>query len=71
MAAVISKKTAKLAVARHLLKRRMLAVGRPWARPDQAVVIYARAGAPGLPYPALRDELSGLLRRVLGPEPVH
>ncbi len=65
-AAVISKKVARLSVDRHRLKRRMLAVVRPWCSPDAALVVYARPGSPGLPFPDLMEELSLLLTRAVG-----
>ena len=64
-AVVVSKKVARLSVARHLLKRRMLAVMRPWCNADQSLVAYARSGAPLLPYKELASELSALLTKTL------
>lgn len=64
-ATVISKKVAKLSVSRHLLKRRMLSVMKPYCTKDRAVIVYARPGAAALPYPALAAELSELLARTL------
>lgn len=60
-AAVISKKTARRSVDRHLLKRRMLSVMRPWCTPQVSVIAYARAGAASLPFRTLTEELSLLL----------
>ncbi len=60
-AAVVSKKVARRAVDRHLLKRRILALMRPWCSPNRSLIVYARAGAPTLPYRALTAELSPLL----------
>lgn len=65
-AVIISKKVAKLSVTRHRLKRRALAVLRPWCSPSRAVVVYARPGSALLPYEAVAEELSLLLARVLG-----
>jgi ribonuclease P protein component len=60
-AAVVSKKVAKKAVDRHLLKRRMLESARPHLLPGRSFVLYARQGAPSLPFPSLRDEINTLL----------
>lgn len=65
-AAVISKKVAKLSVTRHLLKRRILAVMRPWCSGSRALVIYARPGATSLDFPTLSNEITELLTRALG-----
>lgn len=64
-AVVISKKVAKLSVSRHLLKRRVLAVIRPYCTKDRSLIIYARPGAAALSFGALKDELSSLLTRAL------
>ncbi|MDB5195150.1 MAG: Ribonuclease protein component [Parcubacteria group bacterium] len=60
-AAVVSKKTAKRAVDRHLLKRRMLAVASPHVLSGRSFVMYARAGSLALPYRTLARELGDLL----------
>lgn len=62
-AAVVSKKVARRSVDRHLLKRRMLEVLRPYADPSRSLVAYAKAGSLGLPYAAVRAELEPLLSR--------
>lgn len=62
-AAVVGKAVARRSVDRHLLKRRMLAVMRPFCAPGRYLVVYARGPAAALPYRALAAELSGLLRR--------
>lgn len=62
-AVVISKKVARLSVSRHLLKRRMLAVLRPWCGPERALVAYARPGSATLPFKELSTELSALVER--------
>ncbi len=61
---VISKKVAKLAVSRHLLKRRMLAVMKPFCTKDTALIVYARPGAANLTFKELSEELGALLARV-------
>lgn len=63
-AAVISKKIARLSVARHLLKRRIYAVVRPFCTKNQAVIVYARAGASTLPFSVVRAEIIDLLAQV-------
>ncbi len=65
LAAVISKKVARLSVSRHLLKRRILAAALPFGSTDRAVVIYARPNAASLPYSELKSELTELLARVI------
>lgn len=62
-AVVVSKKVARRSVDRHLLKRRMLAVMRPFVREDRFLVAYARTGAHTLPFKALKEELTALLIR--------
>ncbi len=62
-AAVVSKKVARRSVDRHLLKRRMLAVLRPYLTPGRSIIAYARAGSLGLPYGVLKAELESLLNR--------
>jgi ribonuclease P protein component len=74
IAVVVPKKVSKTAVGRHLLKRRVRAVLRPWflhtlsAMPSdtvaRAVIVFARAGADSLTFPELSAELTELLRRV-------
>ena len=63
---MISKKVAKLAVTRHKLKRRVLAVVAPWCDKGRAVVVYARPGSALMGFPALSEELTALLARALG-----
>lgn len=61
--AVVSKKVARRAVDRNLLKRRMLSLMRPYVDHARFLVVYARSGAAALPYPALAEELTALLSR--------
>lgn len=63
-AAIVSKKVARLSVSRHRLKRRMLAVMRPFVRADRALVVTALVGSAGLSFSTLKEELHGLLERV-------
>lgn len=65
-AVVVSKKVAKLAVSRHLLKRRIYTALRTECSPDNALIVYTRSGAASLPYAELQEELSDLLTRVNG-----
>ena len=62
-AVVVSKKVSKLSVGRHLLKRRVLSVLKPWCLSSRALIIYARPGSQTLPFPALKLELEDLLAR--------
>lgn len=64
--AVISKKTEKTSVGRHRLKRRILAVLKPWCVENKTIVVYARAGSPSLSYKVLSEELTPLLTKLLG-----
>lgn len=61
-AVVISKKTLKLSVARHRLKRRTLSALRKLDLPP-ALVIYPKASALKLPFTALCEELAALVGR--------
>lgn len=60
-AAVVSKKIARLSVERHALKRRILAVSRPYVRAGRSFIVYARKGSTILTYPMLKKELEQLL----------
>lgn len=62
-AAIVSKKVARRSVDRHLLKRRMLSVVRPYAATDRFLIAYARAGSPALSFTLLKQELTNLLAR--------
>ncbi|MBY0110909.1 ribonuclease P protein component [Patescibacteria group bacterium] len=64
-AVVVPKKVARLSVSRHLLKRRILSVMKPWCSPDFALVVYARTGTSSLSFKDLSHELSSLLTRAL------
>ena len=67
-AVVVSKKVAKLAVARHLLKRRILSVARPYVATGRTLVIHVRPAAAALSFPELKSELNSLLGSIL---PAH
>lgn len=64
LAAVVSKKVAKRSVDRHLLKRRMLEVMRPFHKENYSLIAYARGGSPSLPFKTLKAEFEELLSRV-------
>jgi len=63
-AAIIPKKVVPRSVDRHLMKRRILSVLSPFFRPHVALVVYAKAGSPTLPFAALRREIEGLLGKL-------
>lgn len=65
MAVVVAKAVARRSVDRHLLKRRALAVMRPFYTEGRYVVVYAKKGAPTLSFKALKEELTSLLSRSL------
>lgn len=62
-AVVVSKKTARLSVARHRIKRRVLAVLREFPLP-KALILYPRASVERLPAADLRAELAALLSKI-------
>jgi ribonuclease P protein component len=62
-AVVVSKKAAKRSVDRHLLKRRIKAVMKPWCTAGRVLIIHARSGAVSLPFRELESELTELLRQ--------
>ncbi len=63
-AVVVSKKVAKSAVGRHLLKRRVREALGPWYSNSYALIVYARPGSASLPYAEITAELNALLPRV-------
>lgn len=63
-AAVVSKKVARHAVARHLIKRRIFAVIRPFCQDDHALVVFARSGAATLPFSVVQEEILSLLAQL-------
>jgi ribonuclease P protein component len=71
IAVVISKKVARLAVSRHLLKRRILAVLRPYVSDTLVLVVHTRTGASAIPFPELKEELLSLVRSIPGILPAH
>lgn len=68
-AVVVSKKVARRAVARNLLRRRVLAVMAPLLIPGRFLVVYARSGSPDLPFPIVKKEITMLISRVSGRHP--
>ncbi|HEX8947100.1 MAG TPA: ribonuclease P protein component [Candidatus Paceibacterota bacterium] len=63
-AVVVSKKVAKTAVRRHLLKRRIRAILEHTDVPN-GCAIFARSGADTLSFGALETELQTLLARIV------
>lgn len=61
-AVVVSKKVAKKATDRHLLKRRVLEVLEKHSTPSLSVIVYAKTGSPSLSFAELKEEIEGLLR---------
>jgi ribonuclease P protein component len=64
-AVVVSKKIARLSTARHLLKRRIMSVIRPWCDGPYSLIVYARAGAGTLPFKEVKKELEDLFARLM------
>lgn len=64
-AVVVSKKIARLSTTRHLLKRRILAILGGLTLPP-ALVVFPKSGAIGLTFAELKEELSGLTKRISG-----
>ena len=63
-AVVVSKKVAKSAVARHLLKRRTRATLQSWCSPTHGLIVYARAGSSVLTFQQIEEEINQLLPRL-------
>jgi ribonuclease P protein component len=61
---VVSKKTARLAVERHRLKRRTLAGLRALGKLPPALVVYPRASVARLSSAEIRAELGALVSRL-------
>ena len=64
-AVVVSKKVAKKATERHLLKRRVLAVLSKDMPEQTAVIVYARAGSATIPFSRIKTEITELLTKAL------
>lgn len=62
-AVVIAKKTAKSAVLRHRMKRRVFSALRALERPT-ALILFPKAAIQTLDAPALRDELEKLIAKI-------
>jgi ribonuclease P protein component len=60
---VVSKKVAKHSVDRHLLKRQIREIVRPWITESRAFVLFARTGASTLTFSELEAELTALLHQ--------
>jgi ribonuclease P protein component len=65
-AVVVSKKVAKGAVARHLLKRRIRASLQEYCSPTYGLIVYARAGSAEIPFSEISNELFTQLLPRLG-----
>lgn len=59
---VVSKKVARLAVSRHLMKRRIYSILSTFNAEKWAVVVYVRAGAEKIPFSSIESELRQLLQ---------
>jgi ribonuclease P protein component len=64
MAVVVSKKVAKTASGRALLKRRLRALLQPYATKSVVVVLHAKAGAPTLSFKDLKAEVDSLCSKL-------
>ncbi len=62
-AVIVSKKTARLSVTRHRLKRRVQAALRSLDLPP-ALVVYPRSSVLTLPFSELQAELRELVRKI-------
>ena len=65
VAVVVSKKIAKKATQRHLLKRRVLAVVRDILPPATSIIVYARKESVALPYSHIQKEMKELLTNLV------
>lgn len=65
IAVVVPKKSVRSAVRRHLMKRRLLHLLRPYAGTARALIVSVRPGAADVPFPGLKDELISLIRTIL------
>ncbi len=66
---VISKKVAKRSVDRHLLKRRVMEILRPWCSPTHSIIVFARSGSPTLTFRELSAEIAELMASTVGQIP--
>ncbi len=62
-AVVVAKKVARLSVARHKMKRRILAALRALPLPG-SVVVFPRASAIDLDFKSTKEELAALLSKI-------
>jgi ribonuclease P protein component len=62
-AVIVSKKTARLSVARHRIKRRVLAALRSIAALPPALLIFPKSSVQDMAYRQVRDELASLLAK--------
>ena len=64
-AVIVPKKAVKGAVARHLLKRRVRAIMKPYSAPERVIIVQAKSGAAELSFSQVQEELSPLLESVV------
>lgn len=62
-AVIVSKKTARLAVTRHLIKRRVLAALRTLPLPP-SLIIFPKSSVSGMQYQDVKLELANLLSKI-------
>jgi len=65
-AVIVAKKIVKGAVTRHLLKRRIRAILRPWSAEDRILIVSARKDADTLSFSEMNSELSSTLEAIMG-----
>lgn len=63
-AAIVGKDVAKRSVVRHLLRRRILVIIRPWVTKTHSLVVRAKKGSPTLSFVDMQKELQDLLGRI-------
>ncbi|MBU0749892.1 ribonuclease P protein component [Patescibacteria group bacterium] len=59
---VVSKKVARLAVSRHLIKRRIYSILKPFCTETRALAVFVRPGAKDLSFSEIEEELTALLK---------
>ncbi len=64
-AIIVPKKAVSGAVARHLLKRRVRAIIRPYSAKGRILIVSAKKGSQELSYAEIENELSPLLRAII------
>lgn len=64
-AVIVPKKVVKGAVTRHLMKRRIRAILRPYSSSNRILIVSAKAGADALPYAEIEKEISSVLDSIV------